>query len=89
MVANADGTGLTDVTPTNVEMQSIVEPSWSPDGNQIVYSSNADGNYDLYTLKVANGAASSLTSTKCPIQNLDPAWSPNGKGIAFSRSGGA
>ena len=87
MVANADGSGLTDVTPTNVEKQSIVEPSWSPDGNQVVYSSNADGNYDLYTLKVGNESATRLTSTKWPIQNLDPVWSPSGKAIAFSRSG--
>ena len=87
MVANADGSGLTDVTPTNVEKQSIVEPSWSPDGNQVVYSSNADGNYELYTLKVGNESATRLTSTKWPIQNLDPVWSPSGKAIAFSRSG--
>jgi Tol biopolymer transport system component len=87
MVVNADGSGLTDVTPTNIEKQSIVEPSWSPDGNQVVYSSNADGNYELYTLKVGNASATRLTSTKWPIQNLDPVWSPSGKAIAFSRSG--
>jgi Tol biopolymer transport system component len=87
MVVKADGSGLTDVTPTQVERQDIVDPSWSPDGNQIVYSSNADGNYDLYTLKVGNASATRLTSTKWPVQNLDPVWSPSGKAIAFSRSG--
>lgn len=87
MVVNADGSGLTDVTPTNVDRQDIVDPSWSPDGNQVVYSSNADGNYELYTLKVGNESATRLTSTKWPVQNLDPVWSPSGKAIAFSRTG--
>jgi Tol biopolymer transport system component len=87
MVVNADGSGLTDVTPTKFENHSIVEPSWSPDGNQIVYSSNADGNYDLFTVKVGNETVSRLTNTRWPVQNLDPVWSPSGKAIAFSRSG--
>jgi hypothetical protein len=30
MVVDADGGGLTDVTPTKFENQSIAEPSWSP-----------------------------------------------------------
>jgi TolB protein len=87
MVVNADGSGLTDVTPTKFENHDIVDPSWSPDGNQIVYSSNADGNYELFTLKVGNESATRLTRTSWPVQNVDPAWSPSGKAIAFSRSG--
>ena len=87
MVVNADGSGLTDVTPTKFESHDIVEPSWSPDGNQIVYSSNADGNYELFTVKVGNESATRLTRTSWPTQNLDPVWSPSGKAIAFSRSG--
>lgn len=87
MVVKANGTGLIDVTPTATEVQNISEPTWSPNGTQIVFSSNVDGNYDLYLLDLASGLASKLTSTKAPVQNLDPAWSPNGKAIVFSRSG--
>jgi Tol biopolymer transport system component len=87
MVVKANGTGLIDVTPNNVETGNIAQPSWSPDGTQIVFSANADGNYELYVLDLRNGTTNRLTSTSAPVQNLDPAWSPTGKAIAFSRIG--
>jgi Tol biopolymer transport system component len=87
MVVNADGTGLTDVTPATSARQDIVDPNWSPDGTQIVFSSNLDGNYELYTLHVDSKSVTRLTRTSRPVRNLDPVWSPSGKAIAFSRSG--
>jgi TolB protein len=87
MVVRANGTALTDVTPAKFEIGDISEPSWSPDGNQIVFASNADGNFELYTLDLRTGTTSRLTRTLYPVQNLDPAWSPTGTAIAFSRNG--
>jgi Tol biopolymer transport system component len=87
MVVKANGSGLMDVTPTKTEIGNIAEPSWSPDGTQIVFSGNADGNYELYTLDLRSGTTTRLTRTLPPTQNLDPAWSPTGKAIVFSRSG--
>jgi TolB protein len=87
MIVKANGSGLMDVTPTKSEVGTIAEPSWSPDGNQIVFASNADGNFELYTLDLRTSATSQLTRTLAPVQNLDPAWSPTGKAIVFSRSG--
>ena len=89
VVAKANGTALMDVTPTKFEIGDISEPSWSPDGNQIVFSANADGNFELFTLDLRNGFTTRLTRTLYPVQNLDPAWSPTGEAIAFSRSGGS
>jgi TolB protein len=87
MVVKANGSGLMDVTPTSLELGNIAEPSWSPDGNQIVFSANADGNYDLFVLNLVNGNTNRLTRTSAPVQSVEPAWSPTGKAIAFSRSG--
>jgi Tol biopolymer transport system component len=87
MVVKANGSGLMDVTPTKAEVGTIAEPSWSPDGTQIVFASNGDGNFELYTLDLRTSTTSQLTRTLAPAQNLDPAWSPTGKAIVFSRSG--
>jgi TolB protein len=63
--------------------------SWSPDGKRLVFSSDRDGDWDLYLLSLANGAARRLTSD--PGTDTFPAWSPDGKAIAFvsDRSGNA
>jgi len=87
MVVKANGAGLMDVTPAKTGIGNIADPSWSPDGNQIVFASNADGNYELFVLDLRTGTTSGLTRTLAPVQNLDPAWSPTGKAIVFSRSG--
>ena len=87
MIVKANGSGLIDVTPTKFEVGNIAEPSWSPDGTQIVFASNADGNYELFTLDLRTLSTARLTRTLAPVQNLDPAWSPTGKAIAFSRNG--
>jgi Tol biopolymer transport system component len=87
MVVKANGSGLMDVTPMKTEVGNIAEPSWSPDGTQIVFASNVDGNYELFTLDLRTWTTTRLTRTLAPVQNLDPAWSPTGKAIVFSRSG--
>jgi Tol biopolymer transport system component len=87
LVINADGSGLTKVTPPSMAQSQNVAPSWSPDGTRIVFSSNYDGNYELYSLKLGSPYATQLTKTSAPIQNLDPAWSPSGSAIVFSQSG--
>jgi Tol biopolymer transport system component len=73
MVVKANGSGLMDVTPTKAEVSTIAEPSWSPDGTQIVFASNADDNFELFTLDLRTSATSQLTRTLAPVQNLDPA----------------
>ena len=60
-------------------------PSWSPDGNSIVFSSDRDGNFELYTVKASGFGLTQLTHTKLGIENLEPAWSPNGEMIVFTQ----
>jgi TolB protein len=62
-------------------------PVWSPDGKHIAFTSNRDGNYDIY---VMNADASDLRNvTRDPGQDNYAAWSPDGERLAFisNRSG--
>ena len=64
-------------------------PRWSPDGESIVFMSDSrDGNWELYTLSVADGTVIRLTEDGA--EDGLPAWSPDGSRIAFmSNRGGA
>lgn len=56
-------------------------PSLSPDGKMVVFTSNRNGDFDLY---VANTDLTGLIRlTDHPADDRDPAWSPDGTRIAF------
>lgn len=60
-----------------------VHPSVSPDGTQVLYSSDQNGNYDVY-LTTLDGQASRLTSSAA--NEIRPVWSPDGHLFAFLRA---
>lgn len=58
-----------------------VEPSWSPDRSQVVFSSNRNGNFDLFIIGADGSNLQQLTNT--PEGEESPVWSPNGLDIAY------
>jgi len=78
-VMNPDGTGL---TPISNSAGDDIDPAWSPDGRQIAFASDRDGNYEIYIMN-ADGS-NPIRLTNSPERDLDPTWSPDGKKIAFS-----
>ena len=62
--------------------ESIGGFSWSPDGGSIAYSSNRNGNPDIYTMDVRTTTHRRVTFLE-DSRDIWPAWSPNGKWIAF------
>ena len=67
-------------TPTGV---TSIDPSWSPDGSQIVFS-RTDGPTNIWKMDADGTGAVPLTESTF---NRRPAWSPDGARIAFARGG--
>ena len=62
------------------------EPTWSPDGRFIAYSSDRGGKFDIWVQPVSGG--NPIQVTKGPGQNWQPDWSPDGKYIAYRSEAG-
>ena len=58
-------------------------PSFSPDGSTLVFSSNRNGNFNLYLLDLKNRIITQLTDT--PEDEFLPSFSPDGTQIVFTR----
>lgn len=84
-VANADGSGLRQLTVTKEDESS---PCWSPDGRTLCFVSRVSGRAALYIIPVSGGTMQRLR-TDGAINTTEPDWSPDGKMIVFtSQMGG-
>jgi Tol biopolymer transport system component len=59
-----------------------IDPTWSPDGKRIAFSSNRDGNYEIYVMNADGTAQVRLTND--PAEDKHPTWSPDGTKLAFT-----
>ncbi|PWT91883.1 MAG: hypothetical protein C5B55_07340 [Blastocatellia bacterium] len=64
------------------------DPSWSPDGRFIAYSSDQSGNFDIWVRSVGEG--NSVQVTNSTAHDWQPNWSPDGLSLVFrsERDGG-
>jgi Tol biopolymer transport system component len=85
-VVNVDGTGLSRLTPWNLDAAS---PDWSPDGRQLLFNSYFDAHRgkfsNIYAIRPDGTHRTVLTHTRPGIQSFRPAWSPDGTKIVFDR----
>ncbi|MBM3240254.1 hypothetical protein FJZ31_28560 [Candidatus Poribacteria bacterium] len=62
-------------------------PVWSPDGTQIAFCSERDGNKEIYVMD--SDGKNQINLSNNPGPDDEPDWSPDGKKIAFlSKRGG-
>ena len=77
-VKTSGGTAVQLTTQDSYECN----PVWSPDGKQIAFASDREGNFDLYVMPAEGGAAKQLTNNS----SAETPWvySPDGKFVYFS-----
>jgi Tol biopolymer transport system component len=82
-VVRSNCTGFILFTISNLNQECVVidsfsptvickNPAWSPDGQYIIFSSNRDGNYDLYISKIDGSDLEQVTNM--PGDELLPDW---------------
>ena len=80
---------VSTTAPTVIEIMPIttapeldLNPTFSPDGNSLAYSSDRSGNFEIYAKPMAAGGRE-IQLTADGNQNMEPAWSPDGEYIAY------
>jgi tricorn protease len=82
-VANEDSTNVQRLT---VNKARDVYPRFSPDGKWIAFSSDRNGNLDVYLIPSTGGTVKQLTSHSADDTVLN--WTPDGRFVLFSSNRG-
>ena len=78
IVPKEGGTAVKLSSPAGVE----IYPKFSPDGKQIAFTGNYDGNMDAYVLPIGGGVPTRLTQHGYPDIVVD--WTNDGKSVLFA-----
>ncbi|WP_271767855.1 DUF5050 domain-containing protein [Aquimarina algiphila] len=78
-IANADGSAMTTLTNNDAEDW---HPEVSPDGKQIAFMSNRDGNFEIYVMNIDGSHQKRLTFND--VRDSTPTWSPDGSQILYT-----
>jgi len=69
---------------TNTPGVRELSPTWSPDGNQIAFYSDATGEYELYLLENREGARPRQVTSGSRAWKYAPEWSPRSTHLVYS-----
>lgn len=79
-IKSVSGTTVTQITS---DPGDDVMPAFHPDGRQIAFASNRNGNWDIYISSVDGGAAVKITDD--PDPEIHPSFSPDGRMLAYCK----
>jgi len=82
-IANENGADLQRLTDNKARE---IYPRFSPDGQWIAFSSNREGNYDVFAIPAAGGKPRQLTFHTADDNVVG--WTPDGKKVLFSSTRG-
>lgn len=85
----SNNTNLFQTRPDGSDLQQITnnrdsdsQPTWSPDGQSIIYVSYREGKSDLFLHDLRDNVHQRIVSMNTYV--LDPHWSPDGKWVLFT-----
>ncbi len=76
------GPNHSELTPITSNAGRNESPAWSPDGRQIAFQTDRDGNWDIYLMNVDGSGPVNLTRNGSADRL--PSWSPDGRMLAFT-----
>jgi serine/threonine protein kinase len=82
LLVRSDGSG--DVRQLTHGSDRYRTPQWSPDGSQILFSSNRSGRYEAWTIRPDGSGLTQVTHLPGNQPVLYPFWSPDGRKIGFT-----
>ena len=82
-IANSDGSNITALTNNNAKDWS---PKVSPDGKEIAFISDRDGNQEIYCMSIDGSNQKRLTFNE--VTDWDPCWSADGSKLIFASDTG-
>lgn len=68
------------------DLDGVFSPSWSPNGDDIVFVGLKAGQSDLYNYNIKTDERTQLTNDQ--YSDLEPNWSPDGKKLVFTSDRG-
>ena len=84
----SNGLEAPKLTPLTTDEGFEGDPSFSPDGETLAYTSDRTGNFEIFLRQVSGGA--DINISRDSADDVQPSFSPDGRQIAFvSTRGGA